>query len=106
MMVHEQWDHSDEVLKFLQALPQIRVMPEGPYTETDRARDFLAVFSGTSTPDQGARVLSQIHQICDPAPNFPDANNHGALAWKAGMRRVFVEIMRCMVVRQELTKET
>ncbi len=34
-------------------------LPDG-YTKTDRHRDFHAVFMGTSTPEQGRRVLWEI----------------------------------------------
>lgn len=92
---------ADAVLDLLEALPRVVAAHDGPYTFTDRARDFIATFN----TDQGRRVLSQIHQICDPPPAFADADRHGTLAMKSGMRRVFAEIMRCMVAQPPIRIE-
>ena len=92
----------DAVIALLERLPRIRAMDEGPYTYTDRARDFVTVFS----TDSGKRVLSQIHQICDPSSRPTDADRHGTLAYKAGMLRVMGEIMLCMIAREPLKIET
>lgn len=87
----------DVVLDLLEQLPRIHVSVDGPYTFTDRASDFRALFGAD---ERGARVLAQIHQICDPAPRVADADRHGTLAFKAGMRRVMAEIMLCFVARE------
>jgi len=93
----------EALVELLESLPRVRAADDGPYTYKDRAADFIAVFNGTSNAEQGRRVLSQIHQICDPAPIFSDADKPGALAWKTGMRRVFAEIMLCFVAKQPVT---
>lgn len=93
----------DAVVALLESLPRVRAGHDGPYTFNDRARDFLAVFGGNSAPDQGRRVLAQIHQICDPAPTHADADKPGTLAFKSGMRRVMAEIMLCMVAKEPIT---
>jgi len=96
---------TDYVVSVMEQLPRIIVRDEGPYTPTDRARDFIAVFNGTSDAEQGRRVLSQISTICDPGVHLNDADKHGTLAMKSGMRRVFHEIMVCMVARQPVQVE-
>lgn len=96
------WRHSDELVAFLRSLAPVRL--GDTYTEQDRAQDFMAVFNGNSTAEQGQRVLFQIATICDPVRR-EDPDNHGALAYRAGMRRVMQEIQRCFVVntaRQDL----
>jgi hypothetical protein len=98
-------DDMDSVIELLEQMPRVRATPDGPYTFNDRAKDFRDVFNGQSTPEQGRRVLSQIHQICDPPPLMRDADNHGSLAAKMGMRRVMAEIMLCMVAREPVTAE-
>ncbi len=95
----------DEILDILESLPRVVAREEGPYTFDDRARDFLAVFSGASTAEQGQRVLSQLHQICDPQARLDEADKPGTLAFKSGMRRVFNELMLCFVVRTPLKIE-
>lgn len=92
----------DEVIAFLESLPRVLASHEGPYTYVDRANDFISVFS----TEQGRRVLSQIHLICDPTPKFEDADKPGTLAMKSGMRRVMAEIMFCMVAKKPLTIES
>jgi hypothetical protein len=92
----------DAVLDLLEAMPRVSVSQDGSYTFQDRARDFIAVFGGT---EQGRRVLSQIHQICDPAPTERDADKPGVLAFKNGKRRVMAEIMLCMVTREPVDVE-
>ena len=95
---------TDPIVTLLESLPRVRVGRDG-YSHIDRASDFVAVFAGTSGPDQGRRVLSQIHQICDPAPLPMDADKPGTMAFKNGMRRVMTEIMLCMVARDPVTIE-
>lgn len=95
----------DAVVALLEQMPRVRATETGPYTYADRARDFLAVFGGTSTPEQGRCVLSQIHQICDPAPARANADKPGTLAFNEGMRRVMSELMLCMVAKPPVTIE-
>lgn len=98
----------DAVVDLLEQLPRIHATNEaGPngYSFADRASDFLAVFSGNSTPEQGRRVLAQIAQICDPITKISDADLPGTLAFKAGQRRVMHEIMLCMVAREPVRVE-
>lgn len=95
----------DAVVALLEALPRVLVRDEGPYTAQDRANDFRSVFSGSSSADQGQRVLSQIAQICDPSPRRDDADHPGRLAFDLGKRRVMAEIMLCMVARPTVTIE-
>lgn len=92
----------DAIIELLESLPRVAASHEGPYTFTDRASDFIAVFS----TEQGRRVLAQIHTICDPAPKFEDADKPGTLAMKSGMRRVMAEIMYCFVAKKPLTIES
>jgi len=92
------WRNKDKLVDLLESLSPVRVGDE--YTEQDRARDFIAVFSATSDGEQGRRVLSQIAAMCDPNVSLPDADKHGTLAYKAGMRRVMQEIQLCFVVRE------
>lgn len=91
---------SDDLLDLLESLPRIRVGADG-YSETDRASDFIGVFSS----EQGRRVLTQIGQICDRPSPLAEADRHGALAFKAGSRWVMHEIQRCFVVRQPVITE-
>lgn len=93
------WHGADDLYEFLDSLPSVHVGES--YTETDRARDFISTFSSES----GRRVLSQIALICDPAMTLNDAEKHGRLAYKAGMRRVMAEIQRCFVIRQPVEVE-
>lgn len=95
----------DPVVELFESLPRIRVSQEGPYTFQDRSQDFLAVFGGTSNAEQGARVLAQISQICDPLPTINDADKPGTLAFKNGMRRVMSEIILCMAMRGDVKIE-
>lgn len=95
----------DQVIEVLSAMPRVRANENGPYTFQDRASDFIAVFNGASSAQQGQRVLSQIAQICDPAPQMADADRHGTLAYKTGMRRVMTEIMLCMAVKEPVKVE-
>jgi hypothetical protein len=96
----------DQVVELLSAMPRVRVSETGPYTFKDRAADFIAVFNGASSAEQGQRVLSQIAQICDPVPKEQDADRPGTLAYKTGMRRVMAEIMLCMAVKEPVKVET
>lgn len=95
----------DSVVELLETLPRIHVTDGGPYTFAARAQDFMAVFNGHSTPEQGQRVLAQVAQICDPVSKIADADKPGTLAFKAGMRRVMAEIMLCMVTREPVRVE-
>ena len=90
----------DPLVDLLEALPRVIVRHEGTYTYKDRAADFMAVFNGQSSIEQGRRVLSQIQQICDPTPSIVDADKPGTLAFKAGERRGFYELMNCFVSRE------
>lgn len=99
------FEGTDELVAFLESLPRVAVSYEGAYTYKDRAHDFLSVFGGNSTREQGMRVLAQISQICDPVPRFDDADKPGTLAMKAGMRRVMHEIMLCMVNKEQVKVE-
>ena len=92
------WRNKDELVDLLESLSPVRVGDD--YSEQDRASDFIAVFSGASNGDQGRRVLSQIAVICDPNIGLADADKHGVLAYKAGMRRVMKEIQRSFVVHE------
>lgn len=91
----------DAVIAMLEGMPRVKATDDGPYTHVDRARDFTTVFS----TEVGQRVLSQIHQICDPPSTIKEANQGGTLAFKAGMRRVMGEIMLCFVPKQPVTIE-
>jgi hypothetical protein len=95
----------DQVVELLSAMPRVRASEQGPYTYKDRAADFLAVFNGSSSAEQGQRVLAQIAQICDPTPLPNDADKPGTLAYKTGMRRVMTEIMVCMAVKEPVKAE-
>lgn len=90
----------DFVVALLESLPRTQIGLNG-YSYEDRARDFIAVFN----TEQGRRVLSQIAQICDPAPRLADADKPGTLAFKAGLRRVFAEIQLCFVAKEPVTIE-
>jgi hypothetical protein len=62
-------------------------------TELDRARDFIAVFNGESTREQGQRVFMQIEIWCSPAPSRDHADRPGILAFKEGRRSILKEIL-------------
>lgn len=94
------WQKTDDLIEMLESLPRIRVGQDG-YEEKDRAQDFISTFSTES----GRRVLSQIASICDPSPRLDDADRHGTLAMKAGMRFVMTQIQRCFVIRAPITTE-
>ena len=96
----------DALVQLLEELPRVTPSTEGPYTFVDRASDFIAVFNGASSAEQGRRVLSQIAQICDPAPKLSDADKPGTLAAKMGMRRVLAEIQLCFVAKEPMRVET
>ena len=97
------WRKQDDLIEFLETLPRVRVGPD--YSESDRASDFIAVFSGLSDSAQGGRVLAQIAQICDPVVMPEDADKAGTLAFKAGARYVFQRIQRCFVIREIIKAE-
>lgn len=99
------WRDPQAVLSFLESLPRVFAHADGPYTYVDRARDFAAVFNGTSGMEQGRRVFAQIAQICDPTSAPADANQHGTLAFKAGARWVMAQISMCFVVKEPLRVE-
>ena len=62
-------------------------------TEIDRARDFIAVFNGESSREQGQRVFMQIEMWCSPAPSRDHAERPGLLAFKEGRRSILKEIL-------------
>jgi hypothetical protein len=62
-------------------------------TDLDRARDFIAVFMGESTREQGQRVFLQLEAWCSPAPHFAHADQPGVLAFKEGRRSILKEIL-------------
>ena len=99
--------HKDAVLDLLQELSihQVHVTYDGDYTYKDRASDFMAVFNGTSTQEQGRRVLLQILQMCDRPADLRDAEHMGTMAFKNGMRRVGDEIKLCFVPKERVTVE-
>ena len=92
------WRNKDHLLELLESLSPVQIGDD--YTEENRARDFIAVFSSSSDGEQGRRVLSQIASICDPKINPGDADKHGTLAFKMGMRRVMQQIQLCFVIRE------
>lgn len=94
------WQKTDDIIELLESLPRVQVGRNG-YEEKDRAADFIATFN----TEQGRRVLAQIALICDPASLLTDADKHGTLAFKTGMRRVMNEIQRCFVIRGPVTIE-
>lgn len=74
-------------------LPYVELPDVGYWkTEIDRSRDFLAVFGGESTRDQGLRVYEQIRRWCSPASFGTDADKPGTLAFKEGRRSILREI--------------
>jgi hypothetical protein len=80
---------------------------DGPYTFDDRYRDVWAVFNGTSTPEQGQRVLSQIMRLCEGPLVTPDkADDAGFLAYVAGMRYVHGQIMRLFMPPPKIEPDT
>ena len=87
---------TEDVLELLERLPSVRLGTE--YTETDRARDFLKVF----TTEEGRRVLAQLNLFCNPNPNPSDSDKPGRLAFKEGQRWVLAEIMRCFVSQKKI----
>ena len=62
-------------------------------TELDRARDFIAVFNGESTREQGQRVFVQMELWCSPIPQMQHADQPGTLAFKEGRRSILREIL-------------
>lgn len=92
---------TDELVALLESMPRVKASADGQYNFTDRARDFTIVFNS----EAGRRVLSQIHQICDPVARIQDADKPGTLAFKDGMRRVMGEIMLCFVVKGPIVIE-
>jgi len=87
---------TEDVLDLFERLPQVRLGSE--YTETDRAQDFLRVF----TTDEGKRVLAQINDFCNPHASPSDSDKPGRLAFKEGQRWVLGEIMRCFISRRKM----
>lgn len=74
-----------DIRTFIEALKPIRPSREGPYTYTDRYRDFSRVFGS----DEGKRVLSQIIDLCEGGlMGDSDIQSHALLAKRAGMRLV------------------
>lgn len=67
----------------------------GGYSKMDRYRDFRAVFTGTSTPEQGKRVLAQIIAHCEGLPLIEaDAEQAHKLVWRAATRSVGLQIVK------------
>jgi hypothetical protein len=62
-------------------------------TDIDRARDFIAVFTGESSREQGRRVFMQIEMWCCPAPSRDHAEKPGLLAFKEGRRSILKDIL-------------
>ena len=60
-------------------------LPEGPYTETDRARDFRAVFRATPA---GRRVLAQVLERCRVCARSHVPGDTHETARREGMRDV------------------
>lgn len=90
----------EEIIAIFEALPTAKL--GNNYTDEDRARDFLAVFTGQSGPDEGRRVLVQLVDFCSPNPSPLNADKPGLLAFKDGQRWVMGELMRCFVSRRRI----
>ncbi len=74
------------------------------YTSQDMAKDFIDVFNGESTVEQGRRVFSMINNHC--SPRSKDNLSHDTRAFRDGMRSVPEFITRSMVVRQDVEIQT
>jgi hypothetical protein len=84
-----------------EALGPVAASDDGPYTFLDEQRDFLAVFNGNSTPEQGRRVLSIIASVCEgPAVSIHEVSDHAKLAWRYATRSVMHEITLRMAGRR------
>lgn len=76
-------NNDPDIRAFIEALKPIRCSREGPYTFTDRYRDFSRVFGS----DEGKRVLSQIIDLCEGGlMGDTEIQSHALLAKRAGMR--------------------
>lgn len=87
-----------DVIELLEVLPRVGIGIDG-YTEEARSGDFLAVFNGASTAEQGRRVLSQLSTHYNPLSRLENADKPGVLAYHEGLRGAFNYILRCMTVR-------
>jgi hypothetical protein len=74
-------------------------------TEVDRARDFIAVFNGESSREQGQRVFMQMEIWCSPAPNAAHAERPGYLAYKEGRRSILKEILDASNINRKRSPE-
>lgn len=70
-------------------------------TEIDRARDFIAVFNGESSREQGQRVFMQLEMWCSPAPSPAHADQPGLLAFKEGRRSILREILEASAMNRQ-----
>lgn len=93
----KQTDATEEMLAFLATLPRVN---KDDYVQ--RAQDFIAVFAGSSTKEQGERVLSHIQLFCNATATPADADKPGTLAFKAGQSWVLAQIMRAFVATPKL----
>ena len=64
------------------------------------AKDFIDVFNGESTVEQGRRVFSMINNHCSPRP--AENLSHDTRAFRDGMRSIPEFITRSMVVRPDI----
>jgi hypothetical protein len=67
----------------------------------ERARDFVAVFTGESTTAQGTRVFLQIEAWCSPHPSMQHADSPGLLAFKEGRRSILKEILEASTAKSQ-----
>lgn len=95
----------DDIRALFEALGAVEASEEGPYTFADEQRDFLSVFNGDSTPEQGRRVLSIIVAICEGPPvSIHDVSDHARLAWRYATRSVMHEITLRLAGRRGIVK--
>lgn len=95
----------DDIRALFEALGPIQASEDGPYTFLDEQRDFLAVFNGDSTAEQGRRVLSIIASICEGPPvSIHEVSDHARLAWRYATRSVMQDITLRMAGRRGIVK--
>lgn len=95
----------DEIREFLESLTAVQVGVNG-YTLEQRSKDFMATFSGVATPEQADRVLYQIGAMANAIFIGPDdCEKPGKLAFAAGMRYLYNEIISCMSTPREVRVE-
>lgn len=86
-----------QLIALLESLPRIRLGQA--YTEQNRAQDFIAVFWGDSTREQGMRVLAQLMDFCNPTPGRQfDAHQ---LAFREGQRWTGAQILGAFVYTEK-----